>query len=462
MADVRALLRQQRAARRIEHPHAAYSDSGKLLCTLCHEHVKAESLWDTHIRGVGHQQRLQTLAHAAAATRNSKTSLLANGHQKQQQKQRQRQHDADEPLAAAADAPAAPSNKRKLDDDDDDDEEMGDDTAAADGAEAEDGVRKKRSKPDMVLSPEGMLTRRDSSGSGKPVTPPLGGRRQSMTPTLGVEIQIPSRPATPVALREGGISNNHNGSFGQHSANSSISSASAGQTTPKAVGRSPLIPQDETAGTAATPHRVPHARFIADTAPSSTAQHLAIVSTAAAATTTMVDEDEWAAFEADLVHGAAVAVAAAESKAAALRVLTDSHSDAVISAPVMTAAEVAAKSEEEERARRRTQAEAQVEDEREEAARAMESEFEVMEELEARARKLRERREALRLRLHQGGGGDAAAADDDAATGTKGSSAVTLDKENLAGGGAEQENGEDDDDDDDDDEDDWVGFRFHV
>ncbi len=59
MADVRALLRQQREARRITHPFASYSDAGKLLCTLCHEVVKSEALWGNHIKGENHRTRVE-------------------------------------------------------------------------------------------------------------------------------------------------------------------------------------------------------------------------------------------------------------------------------------------------------------------------------------------------------------------------------------------------------------------
>ena len=58
MADARALLRAHRADNRIKQPHATYSDAGKLLCRLCHETVKSESLWDGHIRGANHRRNV--------------------------------------------------------------------------------------------------------------------------------------------------------------------------------------------------------------------------------------------------------------------------------------------------------------------------------------------------------------------------------------------------------------------
>jgi len=95
-----------------------------------------------------------------------------------------------------------------------------------------------------------------------------------------------------------------------------------------------------------------------------------------------VDEDEWAAFEAD--------IATAEAN-------TNTFDEAVISAPAMSAAELATKEKEDENKRRREQQEADQEGDKEEQQRKLEDEFEEMESLEQRVRKLREKREALRL-----------------------------------------------------------------
>ncbi|KAK3332811.1 hypothetical protein B0T19DRAFT_416545 [Cercophora scortea] len=404
MADVRALLRQQRAARRIDHPHAAYSDVGKLLCTVCHEHVKAESLWDGHVRSPGHRQRLQALSQQLGAA------------------------------ASITEKPAAPpsenadhstSHKRKLDEDDDDDDDMEDETAQ------EEAVRRKRSRPDMTLGDD-TGHHKTNFHNGKPLTPPET-RRQSATPTLGVEMQMPSRPATPVAVRGDG---------------SGSSNGSAGGTPGTApVGRSPLIPHDAATSTSTSQPQQPKAAPTSQppntttSAPTSQAQQPPTAAAAAVEAAQTIDEDEWAAFEADLVHGTAHA-----------------QTDAVISAPAMTAAELAAKSEEEETAKRRTAADIEMEDEREDAAQALESEFEVMEELEARARKLRERREALRV-LHRDGGEVGSSSSSSSGRG-KGSAGIALGKENLAGGAQGEE--EEEEDDDEEEVDDWVGFRFRA
>jgi len=379
MADVRALLRQQRTARRIEHPHAAYSEAGKLLCLVCHEHVKTETLWEPHIRGAAHRQRVEAQP-TNASNANGELLRSANG---------------------------TAGHKRKLNED----EEMTDDVV-------DEAVRKKRSKPDMTLAQQPSKEDTKSGNGAKPLTPPLT-RRQSGTPTIGVEMQIPSRPATPVALRES-------------ASNQGSGSGASTATTPKnaPLGRSPLIPQEP--GVAALPPR-----------PSALTEQTQ-ARTATAPVTAPVDDDVWAAFEADLVHGTAGTGTKRPSVAGFAN-------DAVISAPAMTAAEAAAKSKEEEQAKRRALVDIQIEDEREDATRALETEFEVMEELEARARKLRERREALRIQRGESGSSGVAAS----ASGAKAEKAVARGKENAV-------LEEDDDDDDDETEDDWVGFRFRA
>ncbi|RNJ55757.1 hypothetical protein D7B24_008185 [Verticillium nonalfalfae] len=360
MSDVRALLRQQRGARRIDHPFAAYSDAGKLLCTLCHEAVKAESLWDAHLRGSRHTDKSQKLR-ASQKTRTTTIEEQTNGTHK-------RKHDADL---------------------DDEDATMVDATA-----------RKKRSRNDMnTRDRSGSENSSDSAGEtsrdqeiqptkDQTLTPPTLNRRTSTTPVQGGEMLIPSRPATP------------------HHRDGTSSTA-----TP--LGPSPLIPQDPIA-----PSGQPD-----DAVSTVTAQQ-------------KVDEDEWAAFEADM---------AAESMPYA--------DDAVISAPAMTAEEHAAnaRTEEEEREKRRLAAEKDVADEKEEATRALETEFEEMEELEARVRKLKERREALRSHADV----------TDAEKVEPPAQKATVTSPTGKGKGDDEEDGEEEgEDDDDDDEDDFMGFRF--
>lgn len=153
MADVRSLLRQQRAARRIEHPNAAYSDSGKLLCTVCHEAIKTETLWEGHVASEGHRKKLQRL----------QTVPKVNGQ------------------ATEDGAAAGAKQKRKLDDDED--------------VEMDDGARRKRNKAE-VTTPT-LETEGDKEPKDQISTPPQLARRTSQTPSHGVELRIPSRPATP-------------------------------------------------------------------------------------------------------------------------------------------------------------------------------------------------------------------------------------------------------------------------
>lgn len=139
-----------------------------------------------------------------------------------------------------------------------------------------------------------------------------------------------------------------------------------------------------------------------------------------------VDEDEWAAFEADIA-AAEVAVAAPE--------------DAVITAAPMTTEEIAAKSREEEISRRKERAEAEREGDKEDAVRKLEEEFEEMGELEERVRRLKEKREALRLK-----------------------DGVKVTVAELEGGdrlkGKEPEEEEEEEDYDEEEDDDWAGFRL--
>ena len=251
----------------------------------------------------------------------------------------------------------------------------------ADSPDSPDGdaVRRKRSRPDMVD------TNGDTTIKPKPLTPPLTRRQSSSTPTLGVEMQIPSRPATPVAT----------------------STSFRSDATPQPAAT--LKPQQPPPLTSAPEDN---------------------------------NDDVWAAFEADVVH------AKPAPPPPAVAGFADESGGAVISAPALSAAEIAARSHDEEHEKRRALVDVQREDEREDATRALEAEFEVMEELEARARRLRERREALRVQR---------------------SGELTAVSEKGSREGAGKENSghgvgvvEEEDDEDDDEADDWDGFRFRA
>lgn len=62
MADVRSLLRNERAQRRINHPQASYSPTGTLECSVCHVPVKSDvEIWDKHLRSTQHAMRQERL-----------------------------------------------------------------------------------------------------------------------------------------------------------------------------------------------------------------------------------------------------------------------------------------------------------------------------------------------------------------------------------------------------------------
>ncbi|KOS22198.1 Zinc finger protein 830 [Escovopsis weberi] len=151
MADARALLRQQREARRIDHPHAAYSGAGKLICVLCREHIRAEPLWEAHTRSPAHRKR------------EAATPLGTNS-----------------PSGEDPELPPAPAfPKRRLEDDNDGDGDGGDDGGYGEGEAA---AWRKRAR---AAAAEG-----GEAGHA---------RRKSVTPAQGVEIQIPSRQTSKPA-----------------------------------------------------------------------------------------------------------------------------------------------------------------------------------------------------------------------------------------------------------------------
>jgi len=284
MTDVRSLLKTERASRRIQHKHASYSTTGTLLCTVCHLQLKSETLWDGHLRSAGHILRLQKL-----------------------------QSEQEEPLTTANDLPPSTlSRKRKA------------------SGDEEEGTIRKRSKAPSGL-PEGFFD---------------GGQQESGSAAFPNEMQIPSRPATPLKPPE-----------------------------------SVMFLQPEP----------------------------------------QVDEDEWAAFESDIANAEAQVQAA---------------NDAVISAPAMSAADLAKKSAEEDYSQKKERQEAELEGDKEDAARKMEEELEEMESLEARVRRLREKREELKRKGSQ----------------------VSSNRPIIHAAVTDivEEEGEDDDDDEEDDE--WDGW----
>lgn len=74
MSDIRSLLRNERDSRRLTHPHASYTASGKLLCSLCSVPIKTESLWDSHTRSQQHVARVKALKSAPPPVEKRKRS----------------------------------------------------------------------------------------------------------------------------------------------------------------------------------------------------------------------------------------------------------------------------------------------------------------------------------------------------------------------------------------------------
>ncbi|PQK14330.1 hypothetical protein BB8028_0004g12600 [Beauveria bassiana] len=466
MADVRALLRQQRLSRRINHPHAAYSDAGKLLCTLCREQIRAESHWESHTRSTSHQRRV--VAAAAAATTTTTTTTTTNTTTTTTAASAEpAPSEAEEPVTEKlqvtqthdATVTQGPEEQEHVAEDEDEDEKKNTMSTANDGTETrtqshkrkisdedddvdamdlDEAARRKRSRGDISIDVSAANHRRDSSSAASKdkdagttttnsparrdsnrTTPPTLARRMSSTPSRGVELRIPSRPATP-AHRES-------------------SSSTPGGGLPTLTGLSAVTPSSAaTNGSAIAAEKLPRGGGSSSNSDVVGAQG--------------VDEDEWAAFEAEM--------------AAATAPYAD---DAVISAPAMdaeTSAAAAAAAAAKDLANggdgsatRKSRADLDIEGEREDAARAREDEFNDMQELEARVRRLKEKREELRKRASSVGQNNDGPARLQSQLPEGGSGKSPAAEEGAEKNAEEDEDGEDDDDDDDDD-DDWDGFRF--
>ncbi|RHZ54368.1 uncharacterized protein CDV56_104244 [Aspergillus thermomutatus] len=152
-------------------------------------------------------------------------------------------------------------------------------------------------------------------------------------------------------------------------------------------------------------------------------------------TSQAIDEDEWAAFEREVVAPTRVPQAPAAVAAAA-----------TISAAPISAEQLAAQQEAEKETSTQTR-EAEIEGEREDAARFLEDEFDEMEQLEERIRRLKHKREELRQKR---------AKEDPEIAQTEGSSSRKTQQNDEPKQSDEEEN----DDDDDVDDDDWDNWRF--
>lgn len=152
-----------------------------------------------------------------------------------------------------------------------------------------------------------------------------------------------------------------------------------------------------------------------------------------------IDEDEWAAFERDVVAPTRVPQAPAAVASAA-----------TISAAPMSAEQLAAQQEAEKGTSIQAR-EAEIEGEREDAARFLEDEFDEMEQLEERIRRLKHKREELRRKR---------AKEASEIPQAEGSSGKTQGEQQIDETRQSDEEENDDDDDDDADDDDWDNWRF--
>ncbi|GAQ03250.1 hypothetical protein ALT_0571 [Aspergillus lentulus] len=154
-----------------------------------------------------------------------------------------------------------------------------------------------------------------------------------------------------------------------------------------------------------------------------------------------IDEDEWAAFERDVVAPTRVPQAPAAVAAAA-----------TISAAPVSAEQLAAQQEAEKGTSIQAR-EAEIEGEREDAARFLEDEFDEMEQLEERIRRLKHKREELRQKRAKEAS-EIPQTEGSSSGKTQGEQQIDETKQ------SDEEENDDDDDDDDVDDDDWDNWRF--
>src|SRR5271156_4092529 len=116
MADVRSLLRNERNARRISHPHATYSTTGTLVCLVCHIQLKSESLWNGHLRSTQHAMRLQRIRDGTLGRPPGAPAPESEQQNQDQENEADSSELADPTGSQANGVSAAKSNKRKADD----------------------------------------------------------------------------------------------------------------------------------------------------------------------------------------------------------------------------------------------------------------------------------------------------------------------------------------------------------
>ena len=360
MADVRALLKEQQASRRIQHPHVTYSTTGRLICLVCNLQLKSESLWPGHQRSPNHKRLLQE----AEGNKGGAKKVPSDGSASSEktitpdditnQPTLKRKSEGEDEDAA----PMSPTKKRKERD-------------PEDTPDKNEAIRKRskshivptQSKPKYAPSlpgflPEGFFDagnspqvpvskigkKEEGEKEGQPPKTPAPKKDNVTPPMLTGEFTLASRPLTPMDT-----------------------SRSASRS-----GSKPLTPMD-----ASTPSKIPLTG-------SSTLQTITSAEKVGDdkkeenKTQAQIDEDEWAAFEAD--------IAAAETV----------PDDAVITAAPVIAEEMASMTVEETYLSKRERLEREREQEREDIINKALDEQEEMRELEARVNRLKARTEEVK------------------------------------------------------------------
>lgn len=359
MADVRALLKEQQAARRIQHTHVTYSTTGRLICLVCNLQLKSESLWAGHQRSPNHRRLLQE----AEGNKDEAKKVPSDGSGSPGKKIIQDDITNPPTLKRKSEredvetAPMSPTKKRKgrdLDDTPDKNE------AIRKRSKSHIDPTKPKSKYASSLPgflPEGFFdagsapqesdpkTGKEEEGekADQPPKTPAPKKDNVTPPMLTGEFTLASRPLTPMDT-----------------------SRSASRS-----GSKPLTPMD-----VGTPSKNPLSR-------SSTLQTITSAEEVGddkkeKKTQAQIDEDEWAAFEADI---------------AAVEAVPD---HAVITAAPVSAEEMANMTVEETYLSKRERLEREREQEREDIMNKVLDEQEEMRDLEARVNRLKARTDEVK------------------------------------------------------------------
>lgn len=79
MANVRSLLRNERAIRQIPHPHASYSSTGSLQCNVCRVPLKSDAeIWNKHLKSSQHAMRAERLRISSGKPAHQSTDATGN------------------------------------------------------------------------------------------------------------------------------------------------------------------------------------------------------------------------------------------------------------------------------------------------------------------------------------------------------------------------------------------------